>query len=228
MNVILAILLLTTTAFAFDRVTTTIGGGNDEQQLAIDGTRFWRISDTKLFLGGGLRLTSQWSTGQTFKTAPARLTRGESGLGALFRSEKESNIDELTLGHSHITSLNVLFQILYQLRETWSVGFNIDVIGYSYGTRRKGSYNPKSEDGQWPEKVSANPTQFNLLLGDDNDRGSINSELYVMKSMGDKWGLKLGIVHAFTEYTTKERLRKKNDRFRKKNFIPTVGLSRMF
>jgi hypothetical protein len=215
-------------SLAFERAGFTFGGASDEQQIAIDGSKFWRVRDSKFFLGTGFRLTSQWSNGQTFKTAPAELTRGESGLGAIFRPEKKSNIDELTLGQSHITSLNILFQVLYQLDEFWSVGFNIDVIGYSYGERRKGRYNPRTEDGQWPDEVSARPSGFNLLLGGDNDRGSLNSELYVLRKISEKWAAKIGVAHAFTEYRTTQRLRKDNDRFRKKNYLPTLGIVRVF
>jgi hypothetical protein len=215
-------------SFALDRVGFTVGGASDEQQIAIDGSRFWRVGESKFFLGTGVRLTSQWSNGQTFKTAPAELTRGEEGLGAIFRQEKKSNIDELTFGQSHITSLNILFQIFYQWDDLWSVGFNIDVIGYSYGEKRTGKYSPRSEDAQWPDKVSARPSEFNLLLGDDNDLGSINSELYLLRKVSEKWAAKFGVVHAFTEYETNQRLRNHNDRFRKKNFLPTIGIVRVF
>jgi hypothetical protein len=220
--------LFSISSLAFDRIGFTSGGASDEYQIAIDGSRFWRMRDSKFFLGTGVRLTSQWSNGQTFKTAPAKLTRGEEGIGAIFRQEKKSNIDELTLGHSHITSLNLLFQILYQVDDLWSVGFNIDVIGYSYGAKRNGRFNPRSEAGKWPENVSARPSEFNLLLGDDNDRGSLNSDLYLLRKVSNSWAAKLGIVHAFTEYETRQRLRKDNDRFRKKNYLPTIGVVRVF
>lgn len=213
---------------AFDRVTTTVGALGDEQQIAIDGTRFWRISDSRFYLGGGLRLTSQWATGETFKTAPAELTRGESGPGAIFRKEKKSNIDDLNINHSHVTSLNVLFQVLYKIDDMWGLGFNIDVIGFSYGERRSGRYDPQTEDDQWPERVNARPTEFNLLLGDDNDRGSLNSEFYVTRALAGGWAVKLGLIHAFTEYKTNQRLRKDNDRFRRKNYLPSLGISKIF
>lgn len=230
MKLILPIIIILTShsAFAFQRLTTTIGALGDEQQIAIDGSKFWRISDSRFYLGTGLRLTSQWSTGETFKTAPAELTRGESGPGAIFRKEKKSNIDDLNLNHSHITSLNILFQILYKIDDRWGVGFNIDVIGFSYGERRDGRYNPQSDDNQWPEKVSARPSQFNLLLGDDNDRGSLNSEFYVTRALAGGWAVKLGLIHAFTEYRTSQRLRKDNDRFRRKNYLPSLGISKIF
>ncbi len=93
---------------------------------------------------------------------------------------------------------------------------------------RKGRFNPKSENGQWPEEVWARPSEFNLLLGDDNDLGSLNSELYIMRKFKEGWSWKLGIVHAFTEYRTTQKLRNNNDRFRKKNFLPTFGISKTF
>jgi hypothetical protein len=230
MRLVLVSILITSSALgaSFDRLAFTFGGASHEQQLAVDSSRFWQISDSKFYFGTGLRLTSQWSTGHTFRTAPASLTRGESGIGAIFKPEKKSNIDELGMGHSQVTSLNVLVQILYRWKEKWSIGANIDLIGASFGKLRRGGFNPKKEDGSWPEEVSARPTPFNLLLGDDNDRGSINSEVYVHRTLDQNWGVKLGVVHAFSEYTTTRKLRNNNDRFRKKNYLPTLGLTRVF
>lgn len=215
-------------AKTFNRISLTTGGATREQQVALDGSRFWRFSDTRLYFGSGVRLTSQWSQGQNFRTAPAALTRGQSGLGAIIRPEKKENIDDLILSNSQVTSINVLAQILYNWNENWSLGANIDIIGASFGKLRKGKYNPKRDDEDWPDEVSARPTPFNLLLGDDNDKGSLNSEIYVHRSLKNGWGIKLGVVHAFSEYTTTSKLRKNNDRFRKKNYLPTIGMTRFF
>lgn len=226
--VFLFLIISSSWAENFNRFAVTTGGLTREQQLALDVSRFWRISDTKFYLGTGIRFTSQWSEGQTFKTAPASLTRGQSGIGAIFRPEKKKNIDELSMGHSQVMSLNVLAQVLYQWSEKWAFGANIDIIGASFGQLRKGRYNPKSDDQNWADEVSARPTPFNLLLGDDNDRGSLNSELYVHYNFEGGWGAKFGVVHAFTEYTTTQKLRNNNDRFRRKNYLPTLGLTRIF
>lgn len=230
MPVIIVILFLIPSVFAktFDRLAISTGGATREQQLALDGARFWQVRDSKFYIGAGIRFTSQWASGQTFKTAPASLTRGVDGLGAIFRPEKKKNIDDLTLGNSQVSSLNVAAHLFYQWSEKIGLGANIDVIGGSFGKLRKAKYNPESDDSSWPRDVSARPTPFNLLLGDDNDRGSINSEVYVHYSLKNQWALKLGVVHAFTEYTTTEKLRNNNDRFRKKNFLPTFGITKVF
>lgn len=227
---LLVLILFTSSTYAktFNRMAFTMGGATREQQVALDASRFWQISDTRFFLGTGVRLTSQWSQGQNFRTAPASLTRGQSGLGAILRPEKQENIDDLIIGNSQVTSINVLAQLLYRWNENWSLGANIDLVGGSFGRLRKGKYNPERDDGSWSDEVSARPTPFNLLLGDDNDKGSINSEVYVHRSLNNGWGLKLGVVHAFSEYTTNRKLRNNNDRFRKKNYLPTIGLTRSF
>lgn len=215
-------------ADSFNRMALTAGGATREQQAAFDASRFWKLGESTFYFGSGVRVTSQWSQGQNFRTAPAVLTRGQSGLGAMIRPEKKNNIDDLIIGNSQLTSINVVAQILYKWNEDWSIGANIDLVGATFGRLRKGKYNPKSEDQDWPEVVSARPTPFNLLLGDDNDKGSINSELYVHRHFKNGWGLKLGVVHAFSEYTTTSKLRKNNDRFRKKNYLPTLGITRLF
>jgi len=136
-------------ASPFNRMAFTMGGATREQQVAVDASRFWQFKETKFYFGTGIRLTNQWAQGQSFRTAPAVLTRGQSGLGALIRPEKNKNIDDVTIGNSQVTSLNVLLQVLYKWNENWSLGGNIDLIGASFGKLRKGKYNPEREDGSW-------------------------------------------------------------------------------
>lgn len=230
MPLIVVFFFFITSVFAetFDRFAISMGAATREQQMALDGVRFWKVQDSSFYVGAGVRFTSQWASGQTFKTAPASLTRGVDGLGAIFRTEKEKNIDNLTLGNSQVSSLNIAAHIFFQWTTKLGFGANIDVIGASFGKLRKAKYNPREDDSSWPNEVSARPTPFNLLLGDDNDRGSINSEVYVHYSLKNQWALKFGVVHAFTEYTTTQKLRNNNDRFRKKNFLPTVGITKAF
>ena len=75
--------------------------------------------------------------------------------------------------------------------------------------------------------VTAKPTPFNVLLISDNDRGSLNSELFVRYKWNDSWGVKLGFQFLFAEYTTDKEVQTtptgdKNDRFRKK--MPGAGI----
>jgi hypothetical protein len=227
----LCIIVLATISFsaaAFDRLALSSSAGNNEQQLAVDATRFWRISSSKFWFGLGIRGTSQWNSDQGYKTAPALLTTGQEGPQVIFLSDKKDNIDDLRLQTSQVTSINAMVQFLYQWSDTWGFGTNIDVMGGSFGKKQKARYSPKKDDGSYPDEVSARPTPFNLLLVSENDRGSLNSEFYAVRNLGSGWGLKLAANFSFTEYTTKTKLRKNNDRFRRKTLLPSIGLTRDF
>jgi hypothetical protein len=220
--------LISMNSFAIDQFSVNTAAGANEQQVSADVSRLWNISGTKLFLGTGIRGTSQWSSGQTFKTAPANLTTGSEGPQVLLAPDKKKNIDELTLKNTQVTSLNLAFYILYQYSEKWGFGTNIDVVGGSFGKTAHGHYNPRSDDGSYPSNVTARPAGFNLLLISDNDFGSLNSEFFIKRRLDEVWSLKFGANFAFSEYKTSKTLRNGNDRFRHKSLLPTLGLSRVF
>jgi hypothetical protein len=75
---------------------------------------------------------------------------------------------------------------------------------------------------------SAKPTSLNLLLVSDNDKGSLNSELFARYLIGEKWGIKGGVQFLFSEYTTDTELQQfpePNDRFRNKSLMFSAGVS---
>jgi hypothetical protein len=222
------IILIPINSYALDQFSVNTAAGSREQQLSVDAARLWQISDSSVYLGLGIRGTSQWAAGQTFKTAPANQTTGSEGPQVIFKEDIEDNIDDLTLSNSQVTSINLAFYLLYQFSDSWSVGTNIDVIGGSFGATKAAKYNPKSNDEDYPDTVSARPSPFNLLLISDNDIGSLNSEFFVKKKLKDGWSLKFGANFAFTEYTTTQKLRNNNDRFRHKSLLPTIGFIRDF
>lgn len=226
--ILLSALLSPVLAQAFDRLSLNTAAGKNEQQLSLDVSRYWQYGSSKLWLGLGVRGTSQWSADQNYKTAPALLTTGQEGPQVIFLSDKKNNIDDLRLQNTQVTSINAVVQILYQWSEDWGIGTNIDVIGGSFGKKQKGRFTPKQDDGTYPDEVSARPTPFNLLLISENDRGSLNSEFYVHRNLGQGWGLKFAANFAFTEYTTTQRLRNNNDRFRRKSLLPSLGLTKNF
>jgi len=74
---------------------------------------------------------------------------------------------------------------------------------------------------------NSKPTAFNVLLISDNDRGSLNSELYGKYYLNDTWGIKLGVQFLFTEYTTDTEVQQfpePNDRFRNKSLLLAFGI----
>ncbi|MFX9101094.1 hypothetical protein ABTN51_19460, partial [Acinetobacter baumannii] len=90
------------------------------------------------------------------------------------------------------------FNSEYQFSSIWSAGFNIDLIGFSFGTQKTGIYSHYGSSSL----VQAKPTAFNLLLISDNDLGSLNSELFVRYKVDKKWSVRAGTSFLFNEYKT--------------------------
>lgn len=179
-------------------------------------------------MGVGVRLTSSFATDKYYETADARLTSGKTGPGVLFAENIPPNIDSFFVGKSQINSLNLSFNSEYQFSSIWSAGFNIDLIGFSFGTQKTGIYSHYGSSSL----VQAKPTAFNLLLISDNDLGSLNSELFVRYKVDKKWSVRAGTSFLFNEYKTNTKVQVQNgienDRFRHKSLYGLIALSYHF
>src|SRR5204862_7430107 len=96
-----------------------------------------------------------------------------------------------------INAFNLTLNFSYQLTPKLGLAFNIDAIGSSFGSTQTGTY-----VGPAGGLVRATPSGFNLLLINNNDMGSLNSEFCVRYFFTEKVGVKLLYQHLFTEYTT--------------------------
>lgn len=178
----------------------------------------------KVVLGFGARFTSYLGKNQYYITAPAKLTSGNTGPGVLFKENIEANLDTFLINTSQVNSVNLVLTVGYNLSERLMLRFNIDAIGFSFGKNVNGNY----INGAQGSMESANPTAFNLLLVSDNDKGSLNSELFARYLLNDKWSIKGGIQFLFTEFTADSEVQQfpeANDRFRNKSLMFDVGVS---
>jgi len=178
----------------------------------------------RIVVGGGIRFTSYLGKNQYYITAPAELTSGSTGPGVIFKENIEANIDSFLIKTAQVNSLNLMVTLGYNVSSKLLLRFNIDVIGFSFGKRVTGNY----INGSQGAMEAANPSDFNLLLVSDNDKGSLNSEFFARYLLNDKWGLKGGAQFHFTEYTTDseiQQLPEPNDRFRNKSLMFMVGVS---
>lgn len=172
-------------------------------------------------IGYGLRLTSAFGHDTDYKTAPPELVKG-TGKGSvigLFTPDLDENIDTLRLPQTQGHSVNLSANLEYVLSRRIEIGFNIDVIGFTFGPNQSGTFIANS-----PVRSSFNGTvqearltSFNLLLGDKSDRGSLNSEGYVRYRFTPRFSLRTGLSFQFNEYTTNRKLTFNNDRFRSSN-----------
>lgn len=207
------------------RLELTGSVGASQGSSAVNYLYNWKLGKKKKFeIGTGVRFTSYFGSNRYFFTAPAKLTSGETGPQVLFLENIEANIDSLLLNKPQVNMLNLTINLGYNITPKWYAGFNIDAIGFSFGGEKSGRF-ISNNAGQ---TVTAKPTGFNLLLISDNDKGSLNSELFVRYQWNKKWAARLGYQFLFTEYTTAtevQRFPEPNDRFRNKVSAVLFGVS---
>lgn len=228
-RVILLLLFVPTLVVGQGRVhyaDVTLGAANAQGALSVSYLHLWKLgANKKLALGLGGRLTSYFGNNQYYTTAPAELTSGGTGPGVIFKDDILANIDSFLLKSPQANCLNISFNLEYPLSKKITAGFNIDMIGFSFGSSRSGTY----INGTTSTPVNASPTPFNILLVSDNDRGSLNSELYLRYFLNERIAIKLGAQFLFTEYTTTYNVQtypSGNDRFRNKSLMVCLGVSK--
>lgn len=208
-----------------DYIDATFAIGSNAGTLSFSYLHNWRIGKQQKFsVGVGVRASGFLGANVYYVTAPAKLTSGSTGPLVLFKENIVQNIDSLLVKSPQVNALNVMVNIDYRLTPRFTVGFNIDAIGFSFGSNKNGNY----INGVEGNNTEAKPTSFNILLVSDNDRGTLNSELFLKYLLTDKWFVKGGGQFLFTEYTTKTKVQKlpeENDRFRNKALLFCIGIT---
>ena len=122
-------------------------------------------------------------------------------MGGLY--QKTENWDTLTVQRPLINSLNVTVNAGYNFSSRFSGGFNIDLIGFSFGRKSAAIL---TTNGITRTEPAAKPTAFNVLLTGDFDYGSLNSEFFLKYKLNERWALRGVYQFLFTEYKCKEIL----------------------
>lgn len=186
--------------------------------------QWWLDKKHKWGLGAGLRFTSYLGYKKEFITAPSSLTSGSNSPFILFKENIEANIDTITVQRPQVNALNLSFNAGYQVLPRFMLGFNIDVVGFSFGRSTNAIYTMNESSSS----VNAKPAGFNLLLISDNDLGNLNSEFFIRYSINRRWSLRVLYQFLFTEYKTTVPVQyypEPNDRFRNKVSALGIGLS---
>ncbi len=211
----------------FVDLTATVGQSQGTTAAAyVRNRKFGRRR--KLEAGLGLRWTTYFGKQTEFITAPARLARTNTTPFLIFFAGQRTDYhDTLTVQRPFTNSLNVSINLGYNFNRRWNAGFNIDLIGFTFGRTTSAilqSY------GIYKTEPTAKPAAFNVLLTGDHDYGSLNSEFFLKYKLNKRWGLKAVYQFIFIEYKT-ERVKQVApdgtivDRFRNKanNFGPGVS-----
>ncbi len=177
----------------------------------------------KFSLGYGLRFNLNAGSKSDFWTAPAKLTTGNSGPQVLFQENLFQNFDTIQTAYL-VGSLNLSIHLNYRFNSRWQAEFNIDALGFSFGSEVDAEYSSSKRDPSLASTQKAKPTVLNALLISDNDIGSLNSELFVGYTFNPRLTLKAGASFAFTEYTTTNKLFLDNQRFRNKSLMGLLAI----
>lgn len=119
--------------------------------------------------------------------------------------------DTLTVDQPRSYALNLMFAISVRLFAGLEAGMNIDLIGVGFGPEVTGQYaglEPALSGAQ-----RASPSRLNLLLFGRHDYGQLDSEFFAGYWTGP-WGVRAGVSHMSTEYTSSRPLDGNNNRFR--------------
>lgn len=180
---------------------------------AISWVKFHSITKKRAFkIGYGARLNSQFGSDLNYITAPANLTG------------KLENIDTFFVSSPQINSFNLSINLQYTIKNKFDIGFNIDAVGVSFGRNVNGKYISNQSNFN-NTKQAASPTKINLLLVGDNDIGMLNSEFYFRYWLTNKIAIRGGASFMFTEYTTSNKLRLDNNRWRHKAMQGLIGFT---
>lgn len=210
-------------------VDVTAGIGSSQGTGSVSYVYNGKVGKRKRWeLGLGARFTSYFGSSLYFRTAPAKLTSGKTGPTVLFSEDIDENIDSVLFPKAQVNTFNLSLNFGYNFSKRFSAGLTIDAVGFSFGKKQNGTYYANNFATGVP--VTARPTGFNLLLISDNDKGSLNSELFARYRWNDSWGVKLGFQFFFAEYTTDSKVQTtaggdRNDRFRKKMAGAGIGIT---
>ena len=192
------------------------GVGSSQYSFSAAYNYNWQLgSKRKFFVGTGLRFTLFGGDNVNFTSAPSSL------------ADDDKNVDTLLAPKPNINSLNLIINLGYNISSKFQVGFSIDALGFSFGPTGSPSYirNGKAK------VTAASPTSTNILLVGNNDKGSLNSLLYLKYKLNEKFGLKLAYQFLFNELTTDTKIQtipEQNDRFRNKGALGYLGVTYSF
>jgi hypothetical protein len=175
--------------------------GESQAAIAASYVHNWRLGKSKKWeIGYGVRWTSFFGVKNDFTTAPARLARSTTfPFAIVFADHLSKNEDTLNVQRPFTNSINISTNFGYNFSSRWSAGFNIDLIGFTFGRTTSGIL---TSNGTTRTETAAKPAAFNVLLTGDNDIGSLNSEFFLKYKFNNRWGIKADYQFLFVEYKT--------------------------
>jgi hypothetical protein len=172
----------------------------------------------KFYLGLGGRFIDAFSMGNEeiyFTSAKASL------------ENDASKRDSLILISPNSYSLNLSINGGYHFTPRFSIGGNIDIIGFTLGRK----YNCIFISEGNPSHASVKPTTFNNILFSKSDRGTLIAKIYLQYKMKNDYGIRVAYQKMLWEYIANSNVQtipEQNNRFRNKVGMLNIGVSYTF
>ena len=223
-------------------VDLSVGYNNGALNPSITYYELVSVAKSKsFFIGWTARLNAFYGNNLDYYTAPARLTRGQSGIGSLTKPMLPENIDTVRFGRVSQTALNVGIRAEYYVGR-FTLGASADVLGLTFlGRSRTGLVSSSTglfvvtdASGQEIRKPfrdvdayqNATPNRGNVRLLGDNNRGMLTTEVYARFRLSSGLQLKAGYQWLTTEMVLSNKdIVANNNRFRNRVGLLTIGLT---
>lgn len=197
-----------------------VSGISDQLAVSLGWSHLISIGKSKkrFKVGYGIRYTSYFAKNQNYTTAPAKY------------ANTPADVDTLLVGSPQLNAFNATIHLQYSVTKKLDLGFNIDLIGFSFGWKREATVISSSYDLGQPSLVYVRPVAFNLLLVGNNDKGTLNSEFYARYWVTPRFAIKAAYTYLFTDYRTYVELAFnngaiENTRYRLKSGLATIAVS---
>lgn len=151
--------------------------------------------------------------------AGLRLTQLRTGRSDQFDGRDNAKGLTLQVNAPQLTALNAAIHLRLRLlgkRHPLAMGFNIDLAGISFGPARSALL-PLSVPPRFAYDIR--PVRANLLLGNKNDRGTLNSEFYLAYKASPRLTMRAGWAHVASGYAHG------GNRYQRFTNLAVVGLS---
>jgi hypothetical protein len=181
------------------------------------------LKSEKLHLGVGARAGYFQGKDVSYLTAPAKHKKSKDG------------IDTVIVSKPMFISVGLTLNASYHFTPQWSVGCNVDAIGFTFGKKKDSDFYPSlaSQNEDPARKKLTNeqvkPSQNNFLLLGNNNKGTLYSEVFARYRYQERYSLKVGYSFITTEYSSKNRIGHDNNyRFRNTSGQIMIGFGYSF
>jgi len=189
-------------------IDLSLAGLANSQIVSLGLWEEWGLGKNQAWkVGYGVRLSSYFGNQINHFSAPPDFYNDEATR------------DSVWVGKPQMSNIALYIGAGYVIKDRVEIGFNIDVVGYTFGGDKAATYIGAGNE----VTTTVNPGSVTALLIGANDIGMVKSEFFAGYKFNDKFKARLGWVSLFTEYRTPTELQAGNTRYRGTGLMPMLS-----